>query len=41
MNDRVLGISARSLSGDATRVTLRVCKPGLLRTLKSAEQSAS
>ncbi|WNG40525.1 hypothetical protein F0U61_47685 [Archangium violaceum] len=34
VDDRVLGIFARSLSADGTRVVLRVRKPGLLRELE-------
>lgn len=40
IDDAVLGISARSLSGDATRVVLRVRKPGVLRELERNRRAA-
>ncbi|WNG58821.1 hypothetical protein F0U59_31885 [Archangium gephyra] len=41
IDDWVLGISARSLSKDATRVVLRVRKPGLRRELERGLPNAS
>lgn len=40
IDDAVLGISARSLSRDATRVVLRVRKPGVLRELERNQRTA-